>query len=115
MLEPSKFYESIKDTDWMTAMIEELNQFKRNKVWSLVEIPDPKMHNIIGTKWIFHNKQDEDEIVVRNKARLIAQGYTQIKGIDFGETYAPVSRLESIRVMLAFANYNVILLYRMDV
>ena len=88
----------------MTAMLEELNQFERNKVWSLVDRPDPKKHNIIGTKWIFHNKQDEDGIVVRNKARLVAQGYTQIEGIEFGETYAPFSRLESIRVMIAFAN-----------
>ena len=96
-------------------MHEELHQFERNKVWSLVERPDPAKHNIIGTKWIFRNKQDEDGIVVRNKARLVAQGYTQIEGIDFIETYAPVARLESIHVMLAYANYNGILLYQMDV
>ena len=84
-------------------------------MWSLVERPDPKKHNIIGTKWIFRNKQDEDGIVVRNKARLVAQGYTQIEGIDFGETYAPVARLESIRVMLDFANHKNKLLYQMDV
>src|SRR3954468_15376994 len=96
----------MEDPDWLTAMLEELNQFERNKVRSLVERPDPMKHNIIGTKWIFHNKQDEDGIVVRNKARLVAQGYTQIEGINFGETYAPVARLEPIRVMLAFANHN---------
>ena len=72
-------------------------------------------NNNIGTKWIFRNKQDEDGIVVRNKARLVAQGYTQIEGIDFGETYAPVARRESIRVMIAYENYNGILLYQMDV
>ena len=105
----------MKDPDWLTSMLEELNQFERNKVWSLVDRPDPTKHNIIGTKWIFRNKQDEDGIVVRNKARLVAQGYTQIKGIDFGETYALVAHLESIRVMLAFANHNGILLYQMDV
>ena len=115
MLEPSKFDEAMMDPDWLSAMLEELNQFERNKVWSLVDRPDPKKHNIIGTKWIFRNKQDEDGLVVRNKARLVAQGYTQIEGIDFGETYAPVARLESIRVMLAFANHNDILLYQMDV
>src|SRR4051812_24837222 len=115
MLEPSKFDEAMLDPDWLSAMLEELNQFERNKVWSLVKRPDPTKHNIIGTKWIFRNKQDEDGIVVRNKARLVAQGYTQIEGIDFGETYAPVARLESIRVMLAFANFNGILLYQMDV
>src|SRR3954467_8508474 len=96
-------------------MLEELNQFERNKVWSLVERVDPTKHNIIGTKWIFRNKQDEDGIVVRNKARLVAQGYIQIEGINFGETYALVVRLESIRVMLAFANHNNILLYQMYV
>src|SRR3954464_5875745 len=115
MLEPSKFDEAMKDPDWLLAMMEELHQFERNKVWSLVERPDPTKHNIIGTKWILRNKQDEDGIVVRNKDRLVAQGYTQIKGIDFGETYAPVARLESIRAMLAFANHNNILLYQMDV
>src|SRR3954467_14762361 len=115
MLEPSKFEEAMKDPDWLTAMLEELNQFKRNKVWSLVDRPDPTKHNIIGTKWIFRDKQDEYGIVVRNKSRLVAQGYTQIEGIDFGETYAAVARLESIRVMLSFANFNGILLYQMDV
>src|SRR3954464_5460011 len=103
------------DPDWLIAMHKELHRFDRNKVSSLVDRPDPTKHNIIGTKWIFHNKQYEDGIVVRNKARLVAQGYTQIEGIDFGETYAPVARLESIRVMLDFANHNNILLYQMNV
>src|SRR3954469_14482413 len=92
-----------------------MNQFERNKVWSLVEILDPTKHNIIGTKWIFRNKKDEDGIVERNKACLVAQGYTQIKGIYFGETYAPVAHLECIRVMLAFEKFNDTLLYQMDV
>src|ERR1043165_8339863 len=82
MLEPSKFDEAMMDPDWLSAMLEELNQFERNKVWSLVKRPDPTKHNIIGTKWIFRNKQDEDGIVVRNKARLVAQGYTQIEGFE---------------------------------
>ena len=70
MLEPSKFDEAMMDPDWLNAMHKELHQFERNKVWSLVERPDPVKHNIIGTKWIFRNKQDEDGIVIRNKARL---------------------------------------------
>src|SRR4051812_40052300 len=115
MLEPSKFDEAIQDPDWLLAMMEELHQFERNKVWSVIKRPDPTKHNIIGTKWIFRNKQDEDGIVVRNKARLVAQGYTKIEAIDFGETYAPVAHLEYIRVMLAFANHNNILLYQMVV
>ena len=84
-------------------------------MWELVNKPNPKKHNIIGTKWIFHNKQDVNGIVVRNKAHLFAQGYTQVEGIDFGETYAPVACLEAIRILLAYANYNDIFLYQMDV
>ena len=74
------------DVDWVNAMHEELNNFTSNQVWELVE--RPKGHNEIRTKWVFGNKQDQDGIVVRNKARLVAQGYTQVEGLDFGETYA---------------------------
>ena len=75
----------------------------------------PKNHNVIGTKWVFCNKQDQDRIVVRNKARLVAQGYTQVEGLGFGETYATVARLEAIRILLAFACAHNIKLYQMDV
>ena len=77
--------------------------------------PDPHKHNIIGTKWIYRNKQDENGLVVRNKARLVAQGYTQVEGIDFDETFAPVARLIAIRILLAYANHHDITLYQMDV
>ena len=70
---------------------------------------------MIGTKWVFRNKQDQDGIVIRNKARLVAQGYTQVEGVDFGETYAPVARLEAIRILLAYACVHNIKLYQMDV
>ena len=70
---------------------------------------------MIGTKWVFRNKQDQDGIVVRNKARLVAQGYTQVEGLDFGETYAPVARLKAIRILLAYACAHNIKLYQMDV
>ena len=78
-----------------------LHQFERNDVWSLV--PHPKDVNIIDTKWIFRNKTDEEENVVRNKAKLVAQGYTQLEGVDFDETFSPVARIESIRTLLALA------------
>ena len=65
--------------------------------------------------WVFHNKQDEDGQVVHNKARLVAQGYTQAEGMDYGETYAPVARLESICILLAYANHHDISLYQMDI
>ena len=95
-------------------MHEELNNFKRNKVWRLVEKPKG-CRNVIGTKWIFKNKQDENGIVVRNKARLVAQGFSQVEGIDYGETYAPVARLESIRILLAYASHHNFKLQQMDV
>ena len=70
---------------------------------------------MIGAKWVFRNKQDQYGIVVRNKARLVAQGYTQVEGLDFEETYAPVARLEAIRILLAYACAHNIKLYQMDV
>jgi hypothetical protein len=70
---------------------------------------------MIGTKWFFHNKQDEHGVVTRNKARLMAQGFTQIKGLDFGETYALVARLELIRILLAYAAHHDFKIYQMDV
>jgi hypothetical protein len=113
MEEPKDIDKALRDPDWVNAMHEELNNFKRNEVWELVERPSD--HNVIGTKWVFHNKQDQDGIVVRNKARLVAQGYTQIGGFDFGETYALVARLEAIRILLAYSCAHNIKLYQMDV
>jgi hypothetical protein len=92
-LEPLKVDQALGDPDWVMAMQEELNNFKRNQVWTLVERPNT---NIIGTKWVFRNKQDENGVVTRNKARLVAQCFTQVEGLDFEETYAPVARLEAI-------------------
>jgi hypothetical protein len=75
-----------------------MNNFKQNQVWSLVE--RPKL-NVVGTKWVFRNKQDEHGVVTRNKARLIAKCYSQVEGLNFDETFAPVARLESIHIYLA--------------
>jgi hypothetical protein len=72
-LEPLKVKQALGDPDWVIAMQEELNNFKRNQVWILVERPNT---NVIGTKWVFRNKQDENGVVTRNKARLVAQGFT---------------------------------------
>jgi hypothetical protein len=83
----------LQDPDWVLAMQEELNNFKRNEVWSLV--PRTKQ-NVVGTKWVFHNKQDEHGVVTRNKARLVAKGYAQVASLDFEETFAPMARLEPI-------------------
>lgn len=91
----------------------ELENFERNKVWELVE-PPPNCHPI-GTKWVYKNKQGEDGVVVRNKDRLVAQGYNQKEGIDYEETFAPVARLEAIRILLAFAIAKGFKLFQMDV
>jgi hypothetical protein len=112
-IEPKNISEALKDESWIIAMQEELNQFKANDVWELV--PNPKDMTVIGTKWVYRNKLDENGIVTRNKARLVAQGYNQQEGIDYDETYAPVARLESIRILLAYACSLDFKLFQMDV
>ncbi len=96
--EPKDVLHALTDESWINAMHEELENFERNKVWTLVE--PPSGHNIIGTKWAFKNKQNEDGLIQRNKARLVAQGFTQVEGLDFNETFAPVARIEAIRLLL---------------
>jgi hypothetical protein len=91
-------------------MQEELNNFTRNEVWHRVPRPN---QNVVGTKWVFR-KQDKHGVVTRNKVRLVAKGYSQVKGLDFGETYAPVARLDSIRILLSYATYHGFKLYQMD-
>jgi hypothetical protein len=111
-LEPFKVEDALCDPDWVVAMQEELNNFKHNKVWSLVE--RPKL-NIVGTKWVFRNKQNENRVITRNKARLVAKGYSQVKGLDFDKTFAPIARIESIRILLVYATHRYFKLYKMDV
>jgi hypothetical protein len=94
-------------------MQEELNNFTRNQVWELVE--RPKNKNVIGTKWVYQNKQDEHGIVVKNKARLVAKGYCQVEGMYYGETFALVARLEAICILLAYASNHKMKLFQMDV
>jgi hypothetical protein len=111
-IEPFRVEEALQDPDWVLAMQEELNNFKRNEVWSLV--PRPKQ-NVVGTKCAFRNKQDEHGMVTRNKARLVAKCYAQVAGLDFEETFAPVARLESIRILLAYVAHHSFKLFQMDV
>ncbi|WVZ52048.1 hypothetical protein U9M48_003143 [Paspalum notatum var. saurae] len=94
-------------------MHEELTNFTRNEVWTLEA--KPKGARVVGTKWVFRNKQDDEGNIVRNKARLVAKGYSQVEGIDFGETIASVGRLEAIRFLLAYATHHDMKLYQMDV
>jgi hypothetical protein len=97
---------------WVNAMHEELENFEINQVWTLVE--PPRDVNVIGTQWIFKNKQGKDGEVVRNKARLVAKGFSQVEGLDFGKTFAHVARLKAIRILLAYAASKGFKLYQMD-
>jgi hypothetical protein len=111
-IEPFRVEEALQDPDWVLAMQEELNNFKRNEVWSLV--PRPKK-NVVGTKWVFCNKQDEHGVVTRNKARFVAKGYAQVACLDFEETFAHVTRLELIHILLAYTAHHSFTLFQMDV
>nr|GEZ20947.1 hypothetical protein [Tanacetum cinerariifolium] len=90
--------EALRDADWVSAIQEELDQFARLKVWRLV--PRPEGKSVIRTKWIFKNKKDESSLVIQNKARLVAVGYSQQEGIDYDETFTPVAQIEAIRLFL---------------
>ncbi|GKC77395.1 putative ribonuclease H-like domain-containing protein [Tanacetum coccineum] len=94
-------------------MQEELLQFKLQEVWTLVDLPNGK--TAIGTKWVFMNKKDKRGIVIRNKARLVAQGYTQEEGIDYDEVFVPVARIEAIRLFLAYVSFKDFVVYQMNV
>ncbi|GKB14232.1 retrovirus-related pol polyprotein from transposon TNT 1-94 [Tanacetum coccineum] len=111
--EPKTISQALEDESWVEAMQEELLQFKLQKVWILVDLPFGK--KAIGTKWVFRNKRDERSIVVKNKARLVAQGFRQEEGIDYDEVFAPVARIEAIRLFLAFASFMGFPIYQMNV
>ncbi|XP_068471792.1 uncharacterized mitochondrial protein AtMg00820-like [Phaseolus vulgaris] len=100
-IEPKSIYDALKDENWVVAMHDELNQFTRNDVCFLV--PKTDCMDVIGTKWVFRNKVDEYGVITRNKARLVAKGYYQEEGIDYDEIFAPVARLEVVRLLLAFS------------
>lgn len=112
-IETTSINEECEDKYWIKAMEDELEQIERNNSWSLV--PRPKDKNVIGTKWVFRNKLNEDCMVIRNKARLVCKGYSQKEGIDYNETFAPVARIEADRLLLAFAAHKNYKVYQMDV
>ncbi|GKE98125.1 retrovirus-related pol polyprotein from transposon TNT 1-94, partial [Tanacetum coccineum] len=103
-MEPSNVKEAMTDPRWIDSMQDELLQFKRLDVWELVPLPD----NIkpLTLKWLFKNKLDEENMIIRNKTRLVVRGYRQEEGIDFEESFAPVARMEAIRIFLAYAAPN---------
>nr|GFA60681.1 retrovirus-related Pol polyprotein from transposon TNT 1-94 [Tanacetum cinerariifolium] len=112
-IEPANVAKALRDANWVSAMQEELDQFARLKVWRLV--PRPEGKSVIKTKWIFKNKKDESSLVIQNKARLVAVGYSQQEGIDYDETFAPGARIEAIRLFLAYAANKDFIVFQMDV
>ncbi|GJZ85345.1 retrovirus-related pol polyprotein from transposon TNT 1-94 [Tanacetum coccineum] len=111
--EPNNIKEAMADHSWIESMQDELNQFERLQVWELV--PRPEGKNVIALKWLWKNKCDAENIVVRNKYRLMAKGYKQEEGIDFEESFAPVAHLEAVRMFIAFATHMNITIFQMDV
>lgn len=112
-IEPASIIEACQDVNWIKAMEDELEQIEKNNTWALV--PRPKGKNVIGTKWVYRNKLNEDGKVIRNKERLVCKGYSQKEGIDYNETFALVARIEAVRLFLAFAAYKNYKVYQMDV
>jgi hypothetical protein len=99
--EPSSLAHAEQDPCWRKAMEEELRAIEENRTWTLTELPPGQ--RAIGLKWVFKVKKDEHGAVVRHKARLVVKGYAQCQGIDYDEVFAPVARLEAVRLLLALA------------
>nr|GFB99155.1 retrovirus-related Pol polyprotein from transposon TNT 1-94 [Tanacetum cinerariifolium] len=101
------------DSAWIESMQEELHQFDRLDVWELVD--RPLCTNVINLKWLWKTKRNEENTVIRNKSRLVAKGYAKNKGVDFEESFAPVARLEAVRLFIAYAAHKSFTIYQMDV
>ena len=113
MEEPKSLKEAGGDPNWIAAMEEEMNSIRDNKTWSLVELP--RGHRAIGLKWVYKVKRDENGNIAKYKACLVAKGYVQHLGIDFEEVFAPVARLESVRLLLTIAAHYDWGVHHMDV
>ena len=113
MKEPKIVKDALEDVDWYKAMEEEIEKIEKKKTWSLV--PRLVDKNLIGTKWVFRNKLDENGEITRNKARLVCKGHAQEEGIDHGETFSPIARLEGVRTLLAYDAYKGFKVYQMNV
>ena len=111
--EPRNVKDAIDNESWIEAMNEEIEKIQKNKTWTLLH--RPKEINVVGTKWVFRNKLNADGQVSRNKARLVCKGYCQEEGIDYGETFSPVARVEGVKTLLAYATHKGFKVYQMDV
>ncbi|GJS94691.1 ribonuclease H-like domain, reverse transcriptase, RNA-dependent DNA polymerase [Tanacetum coccineum] len=111
--EPKNYKEASNDQKWIEAMKDELDSINRNNTWKLTSLPPG--HKAIGLKWVFKTKRDADGKIIKHKARLVAKGYIQEHGIDFEEVFAPVARMETIRLLLAIAANNKWQVHHLDV
>jgi hypothetical protein len=111
--EPGTFSEAEPHECWRMAMLDELKAIEDNATWTLTDLPAG--HRPIGLKWVFKTKRDEAGAVVKHKARLVAKGYVQREGVDFDEVYAPVARLDSVRVLVAIAAQQKWQVHHLDV
>ncbi|KAK4400189.1 Retrovirus-related Pol polyprotein from transposon RE1 [Sesamum angolense] len=113
MLEPENFETAVKHKVWVQAMEEEIKMIEKNNTWELADRPKDK--EVIGVKWIYKTKLNADGSIQKHKARLVAKGYSQLPGIDYTETFAPVARLDTIRAFIAIAANKKWKIYQMDV
>jgi hypothetical protein len=111
--QPTYFEEAVKEEHWVQAMNEEIEAIERNETWDLVDLPTDKTN--IGVKWVYKTKLNEKGKVEKYKARLVAKGFSQQPNIDYGETFSPVARLDTIRVVIAIAAQKKWPVYQMDV
>nr|GEX65141.1 hypothetical protein [Tanacetum cinerariifolium] len=111
--EPKNIKKAMADSAWIESMQEELHQFDRFDVWEIVD--RPLCTNVINLKWLWKNKRNEENIVIQNKSRLVAKGYAQMEGVDFEESFAPVARLEAVRLFIAYTAHKSFTIYQMDV
>ena len=111
--EPSSVQEALNDTNWYNSMKSEMLSLEKNETWELV--PRPKNKNIIGSKWVYKIKRNSDGSINRYKSRCVAQGYSQVQGVDYQEVFSPVARFSAIRSLLAVANTNDFEIHQMDV
>jgi len=110
---PSSYQEAVGDAEWVAAMDSDMQSINKNQTWELVKLPAG--HKPIGLKWVYKLKRNEDGEVVKHKARLVAKGYVQKQGIDFEEVFAPVARLDTVRLILALATNRGWQVHHLDV
>ena len=113
VFKPGDFWEAEKDPKWVATMKEELSMIEKNQTWQLVKRPTNR--KVIGVRWVFRTKLNVDGSINKHKARLVVKGYAKIFGVDFSDTFAPVARLDTIRLLIAIVAHRGWRVYQLDV